>query len=306
MRLLQPKKLLKSVDRITVLDGAIVAVGWCDGRNPLLVVNGSPVQDQVCSRFRRMDVAAVHGQDFEFSGFRMAAVVKDVITDNSTIGVRFEDGDIVGSSGISVEARLVKVRNSFLEQVAKRRNASLIEIGSRSRSGNSYRHLFPTIAKYVGMDISAGPNVDLVADAHTLSHRVSEQFDFAFSISVFEHLIMPWVAAYELNKVLKTGGLAYIQSHPAWPLHEEPWDFFRFSREAWSGLFNKFTGFEIVDSAYDHEASIVPRSKNNGPLQGIDTQKTFLLSACIARKIGEPLVNWSADPSEIYNIQYSH
>jgi hypothetical protein len=71
----------------------------------------------------------------------------------------------------------------------------MIEIGSRARSDNTYKHFFPNLKTYTGVDISEGPNADIVADAHTLSRHISEEFDLAFSFSVFEHLIMPWVAA---------------------------------------------------------------------------------------------------------------
>jgi hypothetical protein len=198
------------------------------------------------------------------------------------------------------------IRERFLEFVAAKEGASMLELGSRARSGNTYKDLFPFLGRYVGTDITSGPNVDVVADAHTLSATIREQFDFAFSVSVFEHLIMPWVAAYELNKVMNTGGLAFIQSHPTWPLHEEPWDFFRFSKNAWTGLFNRMTGFEIVEAGYGIEAAIVPRVAAGGPLQNIDSCPTYLLTACIARKTGEPLVDWSADPSSVYDLHYSH
>jgi hypothetical protein len=105
---------------------------------------------------------------------------------------------------------------------------------------------------------------------------------------------------------MKVGGLAFIQSHPTWPLHEEPWDFFRFSKDSWSSLFNEFTGFEIVAAGYAIEASIVPMNMDGGALQGIDEHPTFLLSACIARKTGSPTLDWRANPSKIYDLHYSH
>jgi hypothetical protein len=156
------------------------------------------------------------------------------------------------------------------------------------------------------MDVSAGPNVDIVADAHTMSKTIAGRFDYVFSISVFEHLIMPWVAACEINKLLKPGGYVFTQSHPAYPLHEEPWDFFRFSKNAWNGLFNPLTGFEVVETGYGIEAAIVPAGANNGPLQDMDKSPTYLLSACLAKKVSAPEVDWSCDPSTVYNLNYSH
>ena len=61
---------------------------------------------------------------------------------------------------------------------------------------------------YTGIDIVAGENVDVVGDAHQLSEYFDEDcFDAVFSISTFEHLAMPWKAAIEINRVMKTGGV---------------------------------------------------------------------------------------------------
>lgn len=295
---------LKCVDRLSVLDGAVVAVGWSETAENPVVMTGQSEPDQVCIRFRRQDLVDAFGERAALWGFRISAVPSER-HDNAEITVRFADGDRRRAETPEPSGASEVLLNKFISLVAERPNPSLIEIGSRARSGNTYRSMFPS-ARYLGIDVSPGPNVDIVADAHTLSRLVTEKFDFAFSISVFEHLIMPWVAAYELNRVLKTGGEAYIQSHAAWPLHEEPWDFFRFSREAWTGIFNRFTGFEIVETAYGLPATIVPIRADNGALQELDREQTFLLSACLVRKIGEPAVDWSANPSEIYDLSYSH
>ena len=290
-----------SVDRLSVLDGVVIAVGWCDGAAPELVIGDRPIADQAVLQYARPDLRDVPGGQ----GFRIAAVLPNLQTVNAEIGLRFEDGTVSRRTA-SRPVTLSAVSATFLEAVSARPGASLLEIGSRARSGNTYRHLFPNLGRYVGLDVTSGENVDVVADAHTMSDVLPEPFDFAYSVSVFEHLLMPWVAAVELNRVLKPGGMAFVQSHPAWPLHEEPWDFFRFSRDAWKGLFNPLTGFEIVDTAYDLEASIVPAQADAEALQGLDTQPTYLLSACVVRKVGEPRVAWRADPSEVYDLAYAH
>ena len=87
------------------------------------------------------------------------------------------------------------------------RGGRVLEIGARARSGVTRRELFPPPVVYVGLDVSAGPNVDVVGDAHHLSQFVTGKFDAAFSISTFEHLLMPWKVVLELNKILRDGGL---------------------------------------------------------------------------------------------------
>ena len=117
---------------------------------------------------------------------------------------------------------------------------------------------------------------------------------------------MPWKVALEMNKVLVGGGLALIISHPAWPLHEEPWDFFRFSTNAWRGLFNLHTGFDVVDAQYQFPANIVPQYANSDIVEGMHMGRNYLLSGCVVRKVGDATVAWEAEPREIYDLHYSH
>ena len=81
---------------------------------------------------------------------------------------------------------------------------------------------------YVGCDVVDGENVDVVPDAHRLSKALDRTFDYVYSISTFEHLLMPWVVATEINHVMNIGGVGYIQSHQMWPVHDVPSDYFRF------------------------------------------------------------------------------
>lgn len=57
---------------------------------------------------------------------------------------------------------------------------------------------------------------------------------------------MPWVVAIEINKLFEIGGVTYHLTHPAWPLHERPWNFWRFSDDGLRVLFSKPMGFEII------------------------------------------------------------
>ena len=183
----------------------------------------------------------------------------------------------------------------------------VLEIGSRARSGTTHRDFVHPDVDYVGIDIADGPNVDIVGDAHHLSRHVTGQFDTIFSLSVFEHLVMPWMVALEMNKVLKVGGTAYIQSHPSFPLHDEPWDFWRFSTNAWDGLFNAHTGFEILEKGQTKRCRIVPESTAISDLQpGFDDGRSYILSACLVRKIGAAKVQWDAEAAEVYNLAYGH
>ncbi|RKY20487.1 MAG: hypothetical protein DRQ55_07570 [Planctomycetota bacterium] len=133
----------------------------------------------------------------------------------------------------------------------------VLELGGRRVTPDPWQ--CPSHWQRTGVDVRPGPGVDLVADAHELSRQLpADSFDALWSHAVFEHLAMPWLVALEMNRVLKTGGLAWIVTHEAFPVHEWPSDFWRFGPGAWEGLFSPATGFEILGSRPLQQARVVP------------------------------------------------
>jgi SAM-dependent methyltransferase len=146
-----------------------------------------------------------------------------------------------------------------------------------------------------------------VGDVHRLSdHFPTEHFDIVYGISVFEHLLFPWKAVLEINKVMKIGGYLHVSTHPVWPEHEMPWDFWRFPKNGFHALFNKYTGFEIVSlteglpcKAY----SLV----SDAPTRGLWRRTMNQGVALIARKTGSyrsDLLRWDIEVSEVVHTMY--
>ena len=196
----------------------------------------------------------------------------------------------------------------FWAHVNAHPEANVLEIGSRARSGINRRNLFPASCNYTGFDIVAGENVDCVGDAHRLSQVLpGNHFDIVFSVSVWEHISMPWLVSLELNKVMKVGGVAMICTHPAWPTHEEPWDFFRFSEYSWDALFNCETGFEIMTRGTGIPCVM-------GPSQIIPVVQAsrmewhygYLCTRCVAKKIADTKLSWPVDPGIVSKGNYPH
>src|SRR5207302_1906206 len=203
---------------------------------PTLLYRGSALPVRA-TKVTRPDLIPYFGAGSENWGFQLKAFTGEPFLGNGDLVARFS-----GTHQITLQAQAVdtgtavRMRESFFQQVTP--DATVLEIGSRARSGISRRDRFPAGSKYVGLDIASGPNVDIVGDAHDLSTFIHEPVDFVLSMSTFEHLLMPWKVAIEMSTVMRVGAIAYIESHQAWPLHEEPWDFWRFSANAWQGLFN--------------------------------------------------------------------
>lgn len=195
----------------------------------------------------------------------------------------------------------------FVEQVHAMPSPAVLEIGSRNVTGVTRRGLFANAAQFVGFDILDGPGVDVVGDAHRLSSLLpAESFDVVFALSVFEHLLFPWKVVMEINKVTKVGGLVFISTHPAWPAHELPWDFWRFQPAAFRALFHRATGFELLavsDGLPCRAYSLV----DDPPTRPLYRQTVNQGVAALARKIGtvqEDLVRWDVNLPEVIDTMY--
>src|SRR5688500_7882256 len=151
----------------------------------------------------------------------------------------------------------------FIARCAELRSPSVLELGSlQSVPGRStlHRDWVPPASEFLGTDIEDGPDVDIVADLHRLTDVVgSERFDVILSASTFEHLKYPTLAAHELLKALKVGGLLFVQTHQSFPLHGYPNDYFRFSQDALASLFGTRMGFEVVATNYDFPVRLYSR-----------------------------------------------
>ena len=200
-----------------------------------------------------------------------------------------------------------RLHTRFLDELKKIPRCKLLELGGRSRSGvDTTKSLYKSFSTTV-VDICPGDNVDYVGDAHELSSILeASTFDAITSISVFEHLAMPWKVVLSMNHVLRPGGLAYIQSHQTVGMHDIQWDFWRFSDSAWEALFNKKTGFEIIETAMSYPQFIIPH--HYWP-SAVDAEKTagFLASAVLVRKISEcNELDWPISIKDITETQYPH
>jgi SAM-dependent methyltransferase len=183
------------------------------------------------------------------------------------------------------------------------RRPALLDIGGRARSGNRHGSAFDQCDVTV-TDIIADESVDMVTDIHRMSADLGAgRFEFALCISVFEHLLMPWKAVLEINKVLKPGGLILVQTHQTVGMHDTPWDYYRFSDESWKGLFNRYTGFQIEHTLMSNFQHIIPLHYY-GVYPGFEGAGGFNDSAVIARKTASTLLEWPVELRDIIQSNY--
>lgn len=112
---------------------------------------------------------------------------------------------------------------------------NILDIGSRDVNG-SLRSVKPVNAAYLGVDMTAGPGVELVLkDPHHLPFD-DESFDVIVSTSCLEHDPMFWLSAAEMFRVVKPGGYVYINAPSNGNYHGYPFDHWRFYPDAAQAL----------------------------------------------------------------------
>ncbi|HEX7052152.1 MAG TPA: methyltransferase domain-containing protein [Longimicrobiales bacterium] len=105
------------------------------------------------------------------------------------------------------------------------------------------------VDEYVGLDHEECPHdrskIDLFGTAYRIP-AAAESFDCVLSTAVLEHLEEPAAALREARRVLKPGGVALYTAPLFWHLHEEPRDFFRYTKHGLRHLFET-AGFELLE-----------------------------------------------------------
>lgn len=109
-----------------------------------------------------------------------------------------------------------------------------------------HRHLLKELGvNYVSLDFKqTHPELDIVADVQKMPMEDSS-FDSAICIEVLEHVPNPEEALREILRVLKPGGkLVFSVPHFLY-LHNEPYDFYRYTKYGLAELANR-AGFHVI------------------------------------------------------------
>lgn len=113
-----------------------------------------------------------------------------------------------------------------LAPAARGVRGSLLDVGCGLQP---YRDLFCGVSRYVALERSCLPGVDLVADALRLPFA-DASFDAVLCNQVLEHVSEPAALVGELARVLRPGGVLLLTTPQTWGLHHVPHDYFRFTR----------------------------------------------------------------------------
>lgn len=105
----------------------------------------------------------------------------------------------------------------------------------------------PLVYEYIGCDIiqSSEQKVNILCEATDIP-LPDESFDTVISTQTIEHVAEHQLMLSEAYRLLKRNGYLIISGPMYWPLHEEPYDFFRFTNHGFRHILTK-AGFTIVE-----------------------------------------------------------
>lgn len=149
-----------------------------------------------------------------------------------------------------------ELKNILINRIHNRELTRVAQIHARGRTidvgcgTKPYEELLaPFVTEHVGLDhdqtFHDKSNIDLFGTVYKIPAE-DASFDTAVCTAVLEHLEEPELALRECMRVLKPGGVAIYSVPFIWHLHEEPRDFYRFTKYGLAYLFEK-VGADIVE-----------------------------------------------------------
>ncbi len=122
----------------------------------------------------------------------------------------------------------------------------LLDIGCGNKPYESWFETKTT--EYIGCDIiqSNLNKVDVICAAQSIP-LPNDTFDTVFSTQVIEHVGDHEGMLAEAFRLLKPGGKLILSGPFYWPLHEEPHDYFRYTKHGFRLLLEK-AGFKVLET----------------------------------------------------------
>lgn len=135
----------------------------------------------------------------------------------------------------------------------------VVDLGGRNRFNTNlgaYRHK-KIAATYFCTDIQFG-DCDFISDIHCIP-IASGSVDAVICNAVFEHITQPWIAAQEIHRILRPGGVALFYVPFLYPYHAENtgyegnvggYDFYRYTIDGIRFLFRDFAKMRLSPVEY--------------------------------------------------------
>ena len=179
---------------------------------------------------------------------------------------------------------LEHVERLVAKYLVNRPSLSVIDIGSYDVNG-SYKQFFQQPGwRYTGVDLAAGPNVDLVLSSPYRLPLPSHSADVIVSGQAFEHIEFFWLTWLEMSRVLKPGGMIFLLAPSRCYEHRYPQDCWRFYPDAYRALAS-YGGLQLLEVTTDWEPHRDPDSAPWGDTVGVFLQPAMSWATRMRRRL---------------------
>ena len=128
-------------------------------------------------------------------------------------------------------------------------SAPIYEFGSFQVPGQEgfadLRPFFPG-KKYIGADMRKGLGVDVILNLHNIN-LPSDSVGTVLILDTLEHVEFPRKAIENIYRIIKPHGILILSSVMNFPIHDHPYDYWRFTPVGFKSLLKSFS-FSFVDS----------------------------------------------------------
>ena len=143
----------------------------------------------------------------------------------------------------------------------------VLEVGATDVNGSCRPWIVSQLpASYVGTDMAAGPNVDLVCRGEDLPSTVgAESQDLIICTEVLEHVEDWWAFLDSVWYTLKPSGILLLTARsPGFPLHNYPADWWRFTVRDMLTIFEDQEILTVTaDPTTDPGVGVIIRKRDN-------------------------------------------
>lgn len=169
---------------------------------------------------------------------------------------------------------------------------TIADLGAMDING-CYRSLFERPNwRYIGIDLSPGPNVDCVLNSPYRLPFANNSIDLFISGQAFEHIEFFWLTWLEMARIVKPGGLIFLIAPSRGPQHRYPVDCWRFYPDGFAAL-AKYAAMDLLEVHTDWEPNGDPDSALWGDTVGVFRKRLQSASRRLINHITRYLRYWS-------------
>jgi SAM-dependent methyltransferase len=186
---------------------------------------------------------------------------------------------------------LAHMRRLVDQHLQNRQALNIVDIGSWDVNGSYKPFLSKPGWRYCGVDLAAGPNVDVVMTSPYKLPMASHSVDVLVSGQAFEHIEYFWLTWLEICRVVKPGGLIFLIAPSRGPEHRYPQDCWRFYPDGFRALAT-YGSLELVEVSTDWEPHPAEDSAAWGDTVGVFRQPAMGWLMQWRRRLMQQLRQW--------------